>query len=68
VFRNQTFAAEKNIRVDYDIPEHSIQVDRDTHALRRLFVILIDNAVKYSNPGGNIRITARQPIESRSRL
>lgn len=52
-----TFVAEKNIDVDYRLPEAGVEIDGDSHAIRRLFVILIDNAVKYTNPGGNIRIT-----------
>jgi heavy metal sensor kinase len=60
----QTFAAEKNIGIDFDIPECDVEVNGDTHALRRLFVILIDNAVKYTNPEGNIRITVAARGES----
>src|SRR5207247_9214103 len=33
-----------------------ILVNADAHALRRLFLILIDNAIKYTMPGGRIAI------------
>jgi signal transduction histidine kinase len=29
----------------------------DPHALRRLFLILLDNAAKYTAPGGSVRVT-----------
>jgi signal transduction histidine kinase len=61
---SQTFAAGKNIGVDCSIPDSNVEVEGDPHALRRLFVILIDNAVKYSNPGGNIRISVAAHRES----
>jgi signal transduction histidine kinase len=41
------------------MPDGGAEIDGDSHAVRRLFVILIDNAVKYTNPGGNISITLR---------
>lgn len=56
----QTFALEKNIPVEYDCPEEELEINGDSDALRRLFVILIDNAVKYTDPGGDIRITVRK--------
>jgi heavy metal sensor kinase len=56
---SRTFAAEKNIGIDFRILREGPEVDGDSHAIRRLFVILIDNAVKYTNPGGNIRVTVR---------
>jgi heavy metal sensor kinase len=54
---SQKFAAEKNIGVDYRMVDRGLEIDGDFHTVRRLFVILIDNAVKYTNPGGNIRVT-----------
>jgi heavy metal sensor kinase len=52
-------AADKQIRIDYDIPTHPVEVNGDAHALRRLFLILIDNAVKYTDTGGKIRVLVR---------
>jgi heavy metal sensor kinase len=54
---SQTFAAEKNIGIDSVVSDGSVEIDGDSHAMRRLFVILIDNAVKYTKPGGNIHVT-----------
>ena len=48
-------AEPKGIRVAADIPAEPLPVDGDERALSRLWLILLDNAVKYTNPGGNIR-------------
>jgi len=56
---SQTFAAEKNIGIDSVVSDGSVEIDGDSHAMRRLFVILIDNAVKYTKPGGNIHVTVK---------
>jgi heavy metal sensor kinase len=55
----ETFAAEKDIGIDCRIAPAEIEIDGDSDMMRRLFVILIDNAVKYTNPGGNIRVTVK---------
>src|SRR5437899_3194126 len=38
------------------ISDNGILVNGDAHALRRLFLILIDNAVKYTPTGGRAQI------------
>jgi two-component system, OmpR family, heavy metal sensor histidine kinase CusS len=48
-------AEPKDIRVAADIPSEPIPVDGDERALSRLWLILLDNAIKYTNPGGSIR-------------
>ena len=45
-------AEPKDIRVAADIPSEPIPVDGDERALSRLWLILLDNAIKYTNPGG----------------
>jgi signal transduction histidine kinase len=61
------FAVEKNIGIEYCHPDSGVEIEGDAHAIRRLFVILIDNAVKYTNPGGAIRITlARNGTSARA--
>jgi heavy metal sensor kinase len=52
----QPLAQAKQIQLQRDIPNVPILVSGDAHALRRLFLILIDNAVKYTPPGGHVVI------------
>src|SRR5256712_7407857 len=52
----QPLALSKQIQLDREIPDIPILVNGDSHALRRLFLILIDNAVKYTPTGGRVFI------------
>src|SRR5437016_14457792 len=52
----QPLALSKQILLDREIPNTPILVNGDAHALRRLFLILIDNAVKYTPTGGRVSI------------
>jgi heavy metal sensor kinase len=52
----QPLALSKQIQLDREIPHIPIVVNGDAHALRRLFLILIDNAVKYTATGGRVFI------------
>jgi signal transduction histidine kinase len=40
-----------------DIPASDVWIDGDPVSLRRLFTILLDNALKYSVEGGRVRVT-----------
>jgi heavy metal sensor kinase len=44
--------------------ENRLWVSGDPHALRRLFLILLDNAVKYTPAGGRIDVTVRDHGDS----
>jgi two-component system phosphate regulon sensor histidine kinase PhoR len=59
-------AAARNVEVKVEIPEN-LKVKADTKALDQIFVNLIDNAVKYSKPGGHVWIEAR-PDNDRVRI
>src|SRR5207245_8537236 len=54
--RSKPLAEAKQIHFDCAIPDGPIQVNADANALQRLFLILIDNAVKYTPSGGRIRV------------
>jgi len=54
----------KHIQFDKQIPDHSIAVKGDPQALRRLFLILIDNAVKYTPTSGSVNVSADQTNDS----
>jgi two-component system heavy metal sensor histidine kinase CusS len=49
-------ASEKNIRVSLDLPEESRRVQGDKNHLRRLFYNLIQNAIRFTSPGGEVGI------------
>jgi signal transduction histidine kinase len=50
----RVLAEGKQITLSEQIPEGAISVTGDVHALQRLFLVLLDNAVKYTPPGGSI--------------
>jgi signal transduction histidine kinase len=59
VGEGRRFAEEKSIVVHDEIPEHPVKIHGDPDAIRRVFLILIDNAVKYTGPGGVVRVWLR---------
>jgi heavy metal sensor kinase len=46
----------KGLRFDTALPETTLWVNADRDALRRLFLILLDNAVKYTPTGGSLAV------------
>lgn len=50
-------AIKKHIALNLDIPE-MLPLEGDKVKLRRLFMNLIDNAIKYSNPGDSVTVRA----------
>jgi heavy metal sensor kinase len=51
-------AASKDIVLSLNAPDDSLNIVADPAKLTRLFINLIDNAIKYSNPGDIITVTA----------
>jgi heavy metal sensor kinase len=49
-------AEAKEIRVAGDFEEEPVWIDADAAAIERVFLIFIDNAVKYTHPGGKISL------------
>jgi heavy metal sensor kinase len=53
----RTLAASKQVTLQEEISSEPIIVEGDSHALQRLFLILIDNAVKYTPAQGQIVVS-----------
>lgn len=52
-------SVKKNIEVHVQVPEDMVLVSADEQTLRRLFLNLIDNAIKYTPQGGRIDLIVR---------
>lgn len=52
--QGQTLAQAKQVRFLEQFSKSDTFVEGDAHALERLFLILLDNAVKYTPPGGQV--------------
>jgi signal transduction histidine kinase len=55
----QGVAESKSVHVHFPLPEKAISVFGNEAAIRRLILILVDNAIKYSQPGGTVELNAR---------
>lgn len=53
-------AKRENIRVIYQEPEMLPFVYGDKNRIRQVFINVIDNAIKYSNPGSTITVSAEE--------
>jgi heavy metal sensor kinase len=49
-------ARNKGLKFEFTTPAEAIHIDADADALRRVFLILIDNAVKYTPESGTILV------------
>jgi heavy metal sensor kinase len=58
--QGSALAEAKQIAFQEEIPNGSIWVQGDATSLRRLFLILIDNAVKYTPANGQVEVSLRQ--------
>jgi signal transduction histidine kinase len=55
--RTRVLANAKQIHISVDSPEQCLLAHGDPDALLRLFLILVDNAIKYTQEGGQISAT-----------
>jgi len=60
----RVLAQAKQLRFQENISTSTIIVDGDSHALHRLFLILLDNAVKYTPLGGSITVSLNRNGDS----
>jgi heavy metal sensor kinase len=56
----QILAEAKQVKFVEEIDAQEFFVEGDSQALHRLFLILLDNAVKYTPPGGSVSVGLRQ--------
>jgi two-component system phosphate regulon sensor histidine kinase PhoR len=61
-------AEAKEVHVLHRVPHDLPPVKGDREQLRQVLVNLVDNAVKYNNPGGRIEVTARATGEGTVRV
>jgi heavy metal sensor kinase len=54
--QGRTLSENKQINFNEQIPDSPVWIKADAQALRRLFLILIDNAVKYTPSGGRVEV------------
>ena len=53
-------AAQKNILLDWEMPDEALVVNGDRALLTQLIVILLDNAIKYSGENTVVRLIGRR--------
>ncbi len=56
----EVLARVKGMTFEVSLPRGSVRVNGDRQALRRLVLVLIDNAVKYTPSGGHVEVSVRQ--------
>jgi two-component system phosphate regulon sensor histidine kinase PhoR len=52
-------AAKRSVTLSYSVPSNMSSILGDSDRLQQLFINLVDNAVKYTQPGGSVTVTAR---------
>ena len=56
----KTLAASQGVHFTYALATDPLELSGDAQSVRRLFFILIDNAIKYTPPGGHVALELRQ--------
>lgn len=55
----EPLAIDKAITIHYQIPDAVPDVAGDRERIRQVLINLVDNAIKYNNPGGRVEVMAR---------
>lgn len=56
----EMLVSEKNIRLKINLPASLPKISGDQERIRQVLVNLIENAIKYNEPGGRVEVTARK--------
>ena len=57
--QSEPLAQSKRVGFSYTLPEQPAFINADPHAIRTLFLLLIDNGIKYTPAGGQIQVSFR---------
>jgi heavy metal sensor kinase len=66
VARLADFARQKRILVTLDLPDEEVYANADESSLGRLLLILLDNALKYTDEGGRVAVVLTQQAQAAS--
>jgi len=64
VFTMKERAIREGIEMVYNVPHFPIPMEGDANRIRQVFVNILDNAIKYNEPGGKIIIIAEVKSET----
>ncbi len=58
------FATQNNIKIDWNLSDAIPPIYGNPELLRRAFINIIHNAIKYSNPGNKVKVTSKKDNSS----
>lgn len=64
----EPLAQKAGVKVDIDLPDEEVQVTGERDDLSRLFINLIDNAIKFGGSGGAVRVHLAPDEPGRARM
>ena len=59
-------AKEKNVKINLDTDDELMLMYGDYDRIRQMFMVIVDNAIKFSNDSGNVHITIKKETASNS--